>query len=95
MVAQNPHLYGIGIDENTALQITPGIGIDVVGEGAVTVLDAHAMASNIADIRKHATPEMIGVQLHLLPAGSSHTPAQTPPALHHFLHNLITRSIPA
>lgn len=95
VVAQNPHLYGIGIDENTALQVTPGVGIEVIGDGAVTVLDGHAMATNIADIRRRATPEMIGVLLHLLPAGSSHTLEQAPPALTDFLHNLITRSTPA
>jgi cyanophycinase len=36
VVAQNPYLQGIGIDENTALVITRGCGIEVIGDGAVT-----------------------------------------------------------
>ncbi|KQW93489.1 cyanophycinase [Massilia sp. Root418] len=72
VVAQNPQLLGIGIDEDTALLISPGESVEVLGEGAVTVLDGHAMSCNIADIGHRSTPEMLGVVLHLLPAGSRH-----------------------
>ena len=94
VVAQNPLLYGVGIDENTALQVTPGAGIEVIGEGAVTVLDGHSMVCNVADVGRRGTPEMIGVQLHLLPSGSSYTPQQAPPALQAFLHTMTIRSTP-
>ena len=70
VVAQNPALQGIGIDENTALVVERGVGIEVLGKGAVTVVDGRAMRTNIADIPDHATPELIDVRLHLLPAGS-------------------------
>lgn len=92
VVAQNPQLYGIGIDENTALLVTPGAGVEVIGEGAVTVIDARAMVSNVAEIRKHHTPEMIGVQLHLLPSGSAYRPDEAPPVLQDFLQTLTTRN---
>ena len=70
VVAQNPYLQGIGIDEDTALIIERGVGIEVLGEGAVTIVDGRNMSTNIAEIPDHETPELIDVRLHLLPAGS-------------------------
>jgi cyanophycinase len=70
VVAQNPYLQGIGIDEDTALVVERGVGIEVVGEGAVTIVDGRTMSTNVAEIADHATPELIDVRLHLLPAGS-------------------------
>ena len=69
-VAQNPYLQGIGIDEDTALVIERGTGIEVVGEGAVTVVDGRQMRSNLDQIAERESPELIDVRLHLLPAGS-------------------------
>jgi cyanophycinase len=69
VVAQNPYLQGVGIDEDTALVIERGVGIEVLGEGAVTVVDGRHMLTNVADIDDRETPEMIDVRLHLLPAG--------------------------
>jgi cyanophycinase len=69
VVAQNPYLQGVGIDEDTALVIERGVGIEILGEGAVTVVDGRHMLTNVADIDDRATPEMIDVRLHLLPAG--------------------------
>ncbi|MBZ2207392.1 cyanophycinase [Massilia sp. R798] len=69
-VAQNPCLHGVGIDEDTALVIERGVGIEVVGEGAVTVVDGRHMHSNLAHIADRENPEMIDVRLHVLPAGS-------------------------
>ena len=69
-IAQNPYLQGIGIDEDTSLVIERGGGIEVVGEGAVTVVDGRHMRSNLELIADRESPEMIDVRLHLLPAGS-------------------------
>lgn len=91
VVAQNPQLLGIGIDEDTALLVTPGHGVEVIGEGAVTVLDGRAMACNITDI-KRGTPEMLGVLLHLLPAGAQHALEDAPPPLQDFLRTLAQTS---
>ncbi|MET0980884.1 MAG: cyanophycinase [Telluria sp.] len=80
VVAHNPYLQGIGIDEDTALIIERGRGIEVVGQGSVTVVDGRTMDTNIADIRDHATPELIDVRLHLLPAGCRyHLPTDAEP----------------
>lgn len=70
VVAQNPYLQGVGIDEDTALLITPGAGIEVIGQGAVTVVDGRAMHSDMADTAKGDCPQLIDVRLHLLPAGT-------------------------
>ncbi|HEX8606616.1 MAG TPA: cyanophycinase [Pseudoduganella sp.] len=71
IVAQNPYLLGIGIDEDTALVVERGVGIEVIGAGSVTVVDGRTMISNVADISTGGTPQLIDVRLHLLPAGSS------------------------
>jgi cyanophycinase len=100
VVAQNPYLQGIGIDEDTALIVERGIGIEVLGEGAVTIVDGRAMSTNVADIANHATPELIDVRLHLLPAGSRYALPGSgaddrrciPPPLLEFLENVTKRN---
>lgn len=99
VVAQNPYLQGIGIDEDTALVIERGVGIEVIGQGAVTVVDGHTMSTNIADISDRETPELIDVRLHLLPAGSTYRLPQDgtearriPPPLLTFIENVTKRN---
>lgn len=72
VVAQNPYLQGIGIDEDTALVVERGAGIEVLGQGAVTIVDGRTMESNVAEIANNETPELIDVRLHLLPSGSKY-----------------------
>lgn len=71
VVAQTPFLIGAGIDEDTALIVHGRSGIEVIGEGMVTVLDCRSARSNIADLRAGAVPTLVGVALHLLPSGSA------------------------
>jgi cyanophycinase len=100
VVAQNPYLQGIGIDEDTALVIERGVGIEVLGEGAVTIVDGRSMSTNIAEISDRETPELIDVRLHLLPAGSKYRLPQDgdnddrkiPPSLREFLENVTKRN---
>jgi cyanophycinase len=101
VVAQNPYLQGIGIDEDTALVVERGAGIEVLGEGAVTIVDGRSMSTNVAEIADHATPELIDVRLHLLPAGSryvlpgSASAGDAPPIpapLLEFLENITKRN---
>jgi len=100
IVAQNPYLQGIGIDEDTALVVERGIGIEVLGEGAVTIVDGRWMSTNVAEIANHETPELIDVRLHLLPAGSRYTlpgvgaddSRHIPPPLLEFLENVTKRN---
>jgi cyanophycinase len=71
VIAQNPSLLGIGIDEDTALVVLPSGGIEVVGAGAVTLLDGRRVAySNFNEVDRGEVLALIDVKLHLLPAGA-------------------------
>ncbi|MCL1090175.1 cyanophycinase [Shewanella profunda] len=71
-VAQNPYLLGAGIDENTALIVRPGQSLEVIGDGAVTLIDGREMLSNFTEVKNTETLELADVRLHLLPAGVSY-----------------------
>lgn len=81
LVAQAPFLLGVGIDENTALVIERGRGIEVVGEGAVTIVDGRNVISNFFDIGSRDLLEMLNIRMHLLPGGARYAlPDGRPPA---------------
>ncbi|GIE89161.1 cyanophycinase [Actinoplanes regularis] len=65
-VALYPHELGLGIDEDTAI-LTHGDRFEVLGSGAVTVVDAGAAT----DIRVPASGPiaLAGARIHVLPAG--------------------------
>jgi cyanophycinase len=57
LVAQNPGLLGIGVDEDTGAVITDEDGVQllgVVGRGVVTIVDGHNVVSNAHDARRTA-----------------------------------------
>jgi cyanophycinase len=73
LVAQNPVLLGVGVDEDTAAVIDQEGGasiLRVVGRGVVTVFDGRNVVSNAHEARRTAPLLASGVQLHVLPAGS-------------------------
>jgi cyanophycinase len=100
VVSQNPYLQGVGIDEDTALVVERGVGIEVLGEGAVTIVDGRSMSSNVAEIANSETPELIDVRLHLLPSGSQYqlprggdnSDRRIPAPLLEFLENVTKRN---
>ncbi|MBD2359181.1 cyanophycinase [Tolypothrix sp. FACHB-123] len=66
---QEPADLGFGIDENTAMVVTDN-QIEVVGEGAVTIVDeADATHNNIDEILKDESLAIFGAKLHILPNG--------------------------
>jgi cyanophycinase len=91
-IAQNPYLQGVGIDEDTALIIERGVGFEVLGEGAVTIIDGRGMRSNLAQIADGENAELLDVRLHLLPSGSRYAlpmaDGDLPASLLDFLHNV-------
>jgi cyanophycinase len=97
VIAEHPELYGIGIDEDTALQISGRETVEVVGDGSVTVVDGRYILSNIAEINKHDSPRLIDVRLHVLPAGSKFSsgavegPELPPEPIHDVFEALIER----
>jgi cyanophycinase len=70
LIAQNPALLGLGIDEDTALIVEPERAIEVIGSGAVTVVDGSKMRSNYLDVDRRERLELENVVLNLLPAGA-------------------------
>lgn len=69
VLAQRPDMLGVGIDEDTALVIERGLSVEVVGQGAVTLVDGRQLRSNFDDIESRERLEMLDVRVHLLPAG--------------------------
>jgi cyanophycinase len=70
VVGQNPRVLGVGIDEDTAVELRPGISFRVLGSGGVTVLDGSTIRdSNLAEEASERTISIVGATLHALSAG--------------------------
>jgi cyanophycinase len=70
MVAQSPALLGVGIDEDTAAVIDGDGVLEVIGRGAVTVVDGANVVSDAYQVRQHRPVLVSGAVLHSLPPGS-------------------------
>lgn len=73
VIAQHPDQLGVGIDEDTALIISRRREIEVIGSGAVTLVDGRRMRSNYSRIEASDPLEMLGLRLHVLIAGSQYS----------------------
>ncbi|MCI0346737.1 MAG: cyanophycinase [Chloroflexi bacterium] len=69
LIAHNPSLLGIGIDEDTAGVVGPDGVLEVIGRGSLTVVDGAAAETNAWEVRGHKPLMISGVVLHSLPAG--------------------------
>jgi cyanophycinase len=69
IIAQNPSLLGLGVDEDTAGIVTPDGILEVVGRGSVTIVDGAAAETDAWEIRGHRPLMISGVKLHALPGG--------------------------
>lgn len=68
--AQNPFLVGVGVDEDTGLVVAPDTRLEIVGSGAVTVLDGREMAyTNVNEVGRGEALAITDIRLHLLPTG--------------------------
>jgi cyanophycinase len=70
LVAQSPSLLGIGVDEDTAAVVRHPGRLEVVGRGAVTVVDGRTLITNAHAATRTAPLLMSGAVVHVLPAGS-------------------------
>lgn len=69
VVAQNPNVIGVGVDEDTALLVNGGV-CRVVGSQTVTVLDGRCVVhSNISESSRFDPLALTDVTLHILPEG--------------------------
>jgi len=69
LIAQNPSLLGLGVDEDTAGVVGPDHVLEVIGRGSITVVDGAAAETDAWDVRGHRPVMISGVVLHSLPAG--------------------------
>lgn len=67
VVGQNPRVLGVGIDENTAIDLRPGREFRVIGDGGVTVLDGrHVSFTGVRSSEAGRTMSLYDVTLHVL-----------------------------
>lgn len=80
VVAQNPNVLGIGIDEDTALLVTGRDRCLVIGSQTVTVVDGRSIVdSNMSESGRFAPLAITNIVLHILPAGFGYSLSQCRP----------------
>jgi cyanophycinase len=71
-LAYNPFAVGVGLDEDTAAFISPDETLEVVGTGAVTVIDPSHVEFSSMDVAKPGDAVcLLGIQIHILTRGAS------------------------
>ncbi|MFC7492399.1 MULTISPECIES: cyanophycinase [unclassified Knoellia] len=71
VVASSPSLLGIGIDEDTAIEVSDGTRFTVHGRGGVIVMDCRDVTTDAPDARRGAPLLVSGAVIHNLPAGAT------------------------
>jgi cyanophycinase len=69
IIAQNPSLLGIGVDEDTAVVVGPDRVMEVIGRRSVTIIDGAQSETDAWEVRAHKPLMISNVILHSLPAG--------------------------
>ncbi len=69
LIAQNPSLLGLGVDEDTAGIVGPDHVMEVIGRGSITVIDGSLSETDAWEVGGHRPLMISGVVLHSLPAG--------------------------
>ncbi|MDP8908065.1 MAG: cyanophycinase [Chloroflexota bacterium] len=69
LVASNPGLLGLGIDEDTAAMIDDGGTLEVIGRHSITVVDGSEMYSDIFQVKGHGEITVSNAKLHVLTPG--------------------------
>jgi cyanophycinase len=69
LIAQNPSLLGLGVDEDTAGVVGPDHVMEVIGRGSITVVDGSGSETDAWEVHGHRPLMISGVVLHSLPAG--------------------------
>ncbi len=69
LVASNPGLLGIGIDEDTSVVIDNQGILRVIGQHSVTIVDGTEMKSDIFEVERYGDITISDARLHILGAG--------------------------
>lgn len=74
VVAQNPRVLGVGLDENTAIALAPTSEFRVLGDGAVYVVDGSSVTdTNVAEEDRDRAMSLYNVTVHVLTQGDRFT----------------------
>ena len=69
VVAQSPSMIGLGLDEDTAAIIDASEVLEVIGRGAVTIVDGSDVITDAFQTTGHRPMMVSNVRLHSLPSG--------------------------
>jgi len=69
VVAQSPSLVGLGLDEDTAAVVFADDTLEVIGRGAVTIVDGSHVVTDAFQTKGHRPMMVSGALLHSLPSG--------------------------
>jgi len=69
IIAQNPSLLGIGVDEDTAGVVGPDRVLEVLGRRSITIIDGAESETDAWEVKAHRPLMISNVRLHSLPAG--------------------------
>lgn len=73
-IATNPGCIGIGLEEDTAICVTKGSEVKVLGSGLVTIVDGLGITeTNIYEIKTGEPFSVRDMKVHLLAAGDTYT----------------------
>jgi cyanophycinase len=71
-ISYNPRLIGIGLDEDTAAFISPERNLEVMGSGAITIVDPKDMDfSSMDSANRHQPVSLINIRIHVLVQGGT------------------------
>lgn len=69
LVAQSPGLLALGLDEDTAAVVTADHTLEVIGRGAVTIIDGSQIQTDAFQTKGHRPMMVSGAIVHSLPSG--------------------------
>jgi cyanophycinase len=69
VVAQNPGTVGIGIDQDTAVEVKPNHQLTVLGSGVIIIFDGRVTHTNAPQVKDTDPLAVVDVRLHVLPQG--------------------------
>ncbi len=69
IIAQNPSLLGIGVDEDTAGVVGPDRVLEVIGRRSVTIIDGTQSETDAWEVKAYKPLMISNVILHSLPSG--------------------------
>jgi len=70
VVSQSPQLLGVGLDEDTCAIVYADQTLEVIGRGAVTIVDGSRVVTDAFRAKAHRPILVSGAILHSLPSGS-------------------------